>query len=290
MPSIVSAHHARVDQALMRPDRSAVEPPTLRIVSLNLWGGRALDPLLDFIREQAPATDLFCFQEMLDAPEVVPLACGFRTNLRAELTRVLPDFESRFDPMVSWAETTADGRQVTVPFGLATFARRTLPIARRHALTILEHQDHLDAAPGIHQIVRPLQITRPRSARGPLVVANFHGIARPGSKLDSDERLTQSRELRRVLAAQDGAVVLIGDFNLLPQTESIRLLERDFRNLVIERGIQTTRSRLNPHYGTPTEQPHADYAFVSPSLTVVDLQVPDAEVSDHLPLILDVAW
>jgi endonuclease/exonuclease/phosphatase family metal-dependent hydrolase len=226
---------------------------------------------------------------MLDAPEAVPLACRFRTNLLTEITHALPDFEGRFDPMVCWPEQHADGRPMDVPFGIATFARRGLPIEQRCAATIIKHQDHLDAVPGLHTIVRPVQLTRLRTTHGPLVVANYHGLAQPGSKLDSDERLAQSAALRRVLADQHAPCVLIGDFNLLPDTESIRLLERDFRNLVTERGIRTTRSRLNPHHGKPTEQPHADYAFVSPALTVLDVQVPNVAISDHLPLILDLA-
>jgi hypothetical protein len=279
----------------MMPDRavryaSAVSPDlrTLRVLSLNLWGGRVLGPLLDFIREQAPRTDIFCFQEVLDVAEVVPLACEFHTTLLAKLVHALPDFDGRFHPMVSWAEPTADGRSVTIPFGLAMFARRTLPIAERRAVTIIEHQDNLDAAPGLHRITRPLQLTRLETARGSLLVGNYHGIARPGSKLDSDERLAQSHALRRAFATHAGPAVLIGDFNLLPETESIHLLERDFRNLVIERAIPTTRSRINPYFGKPDEQRHADYAFVSPSLPVVSLEVPDVEVSDHLPLLLEV--
>src|SRR5581483_5983638 len=140
----------------------------------------------------------------------------------------------------------------------------------------------------LHRIARPLQLTRLDASGGSLLIGNYHGIARPGTKLDTEDRLTQSHVLRRVLVAHAGPVVLIGDFNLLPDTESIHLLERDFRNLVLERAIPTTRSRLNPYHGTPEEQPHADYAFVSAGLPVVDFQVPDVAVSDHLPLLLDV--
>jgi endonuclease/exonuclease/phosphatase family metal-dependent hydrolase len=96
----------------------------------------------------------------------------------------------------------------------------------------------------------------------------------------------QSRAIRRVLDAHDGPVALVGDFNLLPETESVHLLEDGLRNLVIERGIPSTRSRLNPYFGTPQEQPHADYAFVSPGLRVAEFQVPDLQISDHLPMIL----
>jgi endonuclease/exonuclease/phosphatase family metal-dependent hydrolase len=262
----------------------------IRILSLNLWGGRVLGPLLDFVRERASHTDIFCFQEVPNADEVIPLVCEFRATLLAELTQALPEFDGRFNPMVTWCETTTDGRSVMIPFGLAMFARRTLPITARHALTVVKHMDNLDAVIGLHQIRRPLQLIQLDTSGGPLLVANYHGIARPGDKLDTAERLAQSHELRRVLAEHPGPVILIGDFNLLPDTESIHLLEHGYRNLVIERAIPTTRSRLNPYYGTAEEQPHADYAFISPGLTVVDLQVPDVEVSDHLPLLLEVGW
>jgi endonuclease/exonuclease/phosphatase family metal-dependent hydrolase len=269
---------------------STVNARTLRILSLNLWGGMVLDPLLAYIRERAPQTDIFCFQEALDAPEPITTRSGFRATLMDDLVRALPDFDGCFSEMVSWVQTTDDGRPLTVPFGVATFARRTLPLADRHAVTIVEHDDTLESAPGRYRVVRPAQLTRLEAPDGSLLVANFHGIARPGHKLDSEDRLTQSRELRRVLSEHAGPVVLIGDFNLLPETESVRLLEAGYRNLVIERAIPTTRSRLNPFRGTPEEQRHADYAFVSPALTVTDLQVPDVEVSDHLPLLLTVAW
>ena len=267
-------------------------PPaqTVRIVSLNLWGGLALDPLLQFVREQAPHTDLFCFQEAIAAPELLSLACGFHVTLYHELARALPEFDGAFDPVVTWPEPTEDGRQIEVPFGLATFARRTLPIAARYADRVIDHQDTLDAVPGLHDIVRWLQITELRIPTGTLLVANYHGIARPGTKLDSDERLAQSRAIRRVLDAHDGPVALVGDFNLLPETESVRLLERGLRNLVIELGITTTRSRLNPYFGTPQEQPHADYAFVSPELQVAAFAVPDLQISDHLPMILELTF
>lgn len=84
-----------------------------------------------------------------------------------------------------------------------------------------------------------------------------------------------------------GGKVLCGDFNLLPQTKSIAMLEGRMRNLIKEYNIKTTRSKLNPYHGTPTEQHFADYVFVSEDIKVLDFKVPEAEVSDHLPMILE---
>jgi hypothetical protein len=259
---------------------------TLQIVSLNTWGGQAIGPLLDFVRTEAPTTDLFCFQEVLNASASIDLACGFRTTLLAELVAALPDFEAVFDPIVTWDQPADDGSATTIPFGLATFSRRTLEIGVRRAAQVIDHFDTLDAVPGLHGIIRWIQLTEVLLPGGTLLVGNYHGIARPGTKLDTAERIEQSLAIRRILDAHAGPQTLVGDFNLLPETESARILADGLRNLVLEWQIPTTRSRLNPYFGTPQEQPHADYAFVSPGLHVIDFRVPDVLISDHLPMIL----
>jgi hypothetical protein len=259
-------------------------------VSLNVWGGVVLDPLLAFVREQAPRTDLFCFQEALDAPELIPLECRFHITLYRVLTELLPEFAGAFVPVVAWDQPRDDGPPIRVPYGLATFARRSLPILRRRNVHIIDHQDTLDAVPGLHPVTRWLQVSEIRVASGSLMVGNFHGMARPGTKLDSPERIEQSRGVRRVLDAHAGPILLTGDFNLLPETESVRILGEGRHNLVLERGIPTTRSRLNTFYGTPQEQPHANYAIVSPDIRVLDFQVPDLAISDHLPMLMELGF
>ena len=262
---------------------------TLRIVSLNTWGGNVLEPLLQFVRQQANTTDLFCLQEILNAPIDIPLACGFRTNLFQELSAILPAFDGRFDPVVAWDQPLPGQRDTRrVPFGLATFARRTLPILERRCEPIIEHDDTLDAVPGFYRTARQLQTTRIRTATGTVLVANFHGMSRPGSKLDSDERIEQSRAIRRVMDRHSGPSVLMGDFNLLPETESVRILEYGRRNLITDFKIATTRSRLNPYYRTPQEQPHANYAFATAGIEVEAFAVPHVEVSDHLPMLMTI--
>jgi hypothetical protein len=262
---------------------------SLRIVSLNTWGGNALEPLLGFVRQQSEATDLFCLQEILNAPVDVPLACGFRTNLLNELRAVLPAFDVRFDVLVAWDQPRVDvADPIRVPFGLATFTRRTLPILDQRCEPLIKHDDSLDAVPGLHRTTRRLQLTRVRTPGGSLLVGNFHGMSRPGTKLDSAERLAQSRAIRRVMDQHSGPSVLMGDFNLLPETTSVRILEHGRRNLITDYRIATTRSRLNAFYGTPQEQPHANYTFATPDVQIASFAVPDVDVSDHLPMVMTI--
>ena len=86
-----------------------------------------------------------------------------------------------------------------------------------------------------------------------------------------------------------GPKILCGDFNLFPDTKSIAVLKQVMKSLTDEFGIETTRSRL--HFenfkGEAIPDTISDYMFVSPEVRVDSFSVPDIEISDHLPLVLD---
>ena len=87
----------------------------------------------------------------------------------------------------------------------------------------------------------------------------------------------------------------MGDLNLNPDTESIRMIEEaGYRNLIAKHDIKTTRGEMNrklhPEWagGKYGYQEFADYTFVSKKVSVTGFEVPEAEVSDHLPMILEI--
>lgn len=80
-------------------------------------------------------------------------------------------------------------------------------------------------------------------------------------------------------------MVLCGDFNLLPDTESIRIIEQArLKNLITENGIVSTRTS---HYTRADK--FADYIFVSQqNVEVKSFNVLPDEVSDHSPLVIEI--
>ena len=40
----------------------------MKLITLNTWGGKLLNPLLEFVRKYSQDVDIFCFQEMYRAP------------------------------------------------------------------------------------------------------------------------------------------------------------------------------------------------------------------------------
>lgn len=79
----------------------------------------------------------------------------------------------------------------------------------------------------------------------------------------------------------------MGDFNLLPGTQSMKIIEEGMRNLVKEYGVQSTRMVLYRHYDNPEEPNFADYILLTPDVGVKKFEVLPDVVSDHSPLFLE---
>jgi endonuclease/exonuclease/phosphatase family metal-dependent hydrolase len=121
---------------------------------------------------------------------------------------------------------------------------------------------------------------------------NIHGKANPGHKKDTPARLRQSEKIINFFANKSGPKIIGGDFNLNPDTKSVKMFEEArYRNLIKEFGIKSTRNTLawEKYKNVPGyfKQYFADFCFVSPEVKVNSFEVPDVEVSDHLPMILD---
>lgn len=118
----------------------------------------------------------------------------------------------------------------------------------------------------------------------------MHGVPRPGHKLDTDGRLRQTEQIITWLKSYEGLLTVVcGDFNLLPRAESIkRFAAAGYRNLIVDYAIPTTRNRLIWEQYPDNKQLFADYTFTSSDVKVTGFTVPSIEVSDHLPMIIDI--
>ncbi|BCA95606.1 hypothetical protein TUM19329_19670 [Legionella antarctica] len=113
-------------------------------------------------------------------------------------------------------------------------------------------------------------------------VLNVHGLWNGKGKKDSPERINQSKRIRHFMDTINTPKILCGDFNLRPDTQSMKILEQGMINLVRINNIRSTRTRFYPK-----EEKFADYILTSPEIVVNEFTVMDDEVSDHSALYID---
>lgn len=254
----------------------------MRLSSLNCQGGRQLEAVEGFLPTIAPITDVFCFQEVIDAHQSLVDArhpgMGLRGDTYLGLMQALPDFCGYFS---RWEEPDR--------MSTAVFVRRSIkvldvkwPIVYTPAQVVLHG----------HRVFsqRKLHLLSLEIGGRVIHVGNLHGGWNDGPKTDTPERLEQSRKVIEAFAPLEGEKVLAGDFNLLPETESVRMLVRaGFRDLITEYGVTSTRTPLYRHYDDPAEPNLADFIMPTAGLSVKRFEVLPDVVSDHSPLYAEFA-
>ncbi len=254
----------------------------MRIISLNTWGGRAgKDKLLEFFKKHVDTTDIFCLQEIWSAAYHHldgHLAGGVKidnsqimTRGLKEISEVLPKHNAFFRPH------HGDN------YGLLMLVNKNLSIVEEGEVFVHKEKGYVvEGDAGNH--ARNIQYCTIKTTTGSVTVMNFHGLWNGKGKTDTEDRIQQSKNILTFTSKLDGEYVLCGDFNLLPDTESLKLFEAaGLRNLIKEYGISSTRTSF---YTKPEK--HADYIFVTKGIQVKDFKVLPDEVSDHAPLLIEV--
>ena len=249
----------------------------MRLLSLNCWGGQQGDIFFDYISSETSRTDIFCFQEIYrsSAPGTEYKRC--RTHLFEELQSILKGHTAYFSLLRS---QLCNGEPVdfNVEYGLAAFVSGRMELEEAETIPIVPQSMSPDDG-------RALQHLR-FGGKAPFSVFNFHGLSLPGEKLDTPERLMQSGLVAKALVEKPGPKILCGDFNLMPDTQSVRLLEEGMVNLIKTFDIKNTRNEISWQFYN-NRQYFADYTFVSPEVKVKNFEVPYNLASDHLPMVLE---
>lgn len=249
----------------------------MKLITLNTWGGKRFSELKEFIDNKKEQTDIFCFQEVYSTTSKKDEFEEYRVNLYSEFRDLLSEFTGEmaargkgylyFDPV-----------DFDLSYGLATFLRPKLNLE--------EFSDEIvctKVAYDGREVPVNVQITRLEG----LTILNLHGVwIKDAHKIDTPERIEQSETLKKITEQErsDGReVILCGDFNLKPDTESLKIIESSgLRNLVTEYGVTDTRTKF---YDKDVR--FADYILVSDGIEVKEFQVLPDVVSDHTPLYLE---
>jgi endonuclease/exonuclease/phosphatase family metal-dependent hydrolase len=253
----------------------------MKLVTLNTWGGKIREPLLDFLRTHKDEVDIFCFQEVLN--------CESSEKFEKEVahTEHKADRATFYDLYSVLAEVLETHQGYFRPhfkewYGLAIFVRKGIKVLEEGEHFVFKEKGHIpEGDVGFH--ARNIQYVAVETPAGLRTVVNFHGLWNGNGKTDTDDRLAQSTKIVEFMKDIETPIILCGDFNLLPDTKSIEVIENTgLRNLVKEHNVTSTRTSFYTK-----QDKYADYIFTSPQITVKNFSVLPHEVSDHAALLVE---
>lgn len=240
----------------------------MKLITLNTWGGRVREPFIKFI-ENNKDIDIFCFQEIYDKAEK-EMSAEYpedMLNLFTDLKVLLPEHLGFFRPALLGV------------YGIAIFIKKNI-IVLEEGEKFIHVSSSTAVTDGHHS--RNLQWIKFNFNGKVYTVMNVHGLWNGKGKNDTPERIAQSNTIREFMDTTENQKILCGDFNLNPDTESIKIVEGGMKNLVRDYSITSTRTSF---YEKPGK--FADYIFTSPDIVIKDFMVLPDEVSDHSPLFIE---
>ncbi len=131
---------------------------------------------------------------------------------------------------------------------------------------------------------RAVQIVEITVNNKPLQILNLHGI---WTKDKLGDQRTDAECEYIISAAQRKKIptIITGDFNLLPHSNSIKIINSEYNNLIKKFNITSTRPEFKDNIDIGNNV--VDYIFISKDIIVNSFEVIQTNISDHLPLLLD---
>ena len=226
--------------------------------------------------------DIFCLQEILSAPPYELLDSrpvgGFSkkyenmvTDVMQEISKVLPNHVSYFHP------------HHLDNYGLQILVKKDVKVVEEGDIFVHKYKGYVPEDGILGNIARNIQYVTLETSTGRVTVINFHGLWNGKGKTDTEERIHQSKNIIEFTKNLTHDFILCGDFNLLPETKSIEILESSgLSNLIKKYNITSTRTSFYTK-----QEKHANYVFVTKGIKVKEFKVLPEEVSDHTPLLLE---
>jgi endonuclease/exonuclease/phosphatase family metal-dependent hydrolase len=240
----------------------------MKLLQLNAWSGRLEKQIQHLIVQEKP--DVICLQEALS----IKGGSNGGWFLTVDDIKQLYGMDLVYSPTISFSFMRRKAE-----FGNAIFVKGKI-VDEKTVFTRLEYKKDFDFEGDDYNIRNLLHVTINNNGQK-LHILTHHGHHVPSHKRGDEETLRQCNKIVEYVKGLQGEVILTGDFNLEPHSESIEKINKILRNLSIEAKLITTRTSLTHK----TEV--CDYIFVNDKVQVKEFKVLDDVVSDHKALVLE---
>ena len=242
----------------------------MKILQLNVWGGKLGKQIIEVLKREKP--DIVCFQEAVVFPAEKEGDLFFSTLKKFEREG---GFEhSFFSPVFGFSYMNRTAEFGNAILSKHPFQKTKVVFTRKE---YIEDQDLLDGDFNI----RNLQHIMLELGEEILNILNHHGHHLPEHKNGDEETVRQCKMIADYIETLQGKTVLCGDFNLAPESPSMAPLNTLLVNQCIHRKVLTTRTVLTHK----TEV--CDYILTNPGFEIKDFQVLDDIASDHKALLIE---
>ncbi len=255
----------------------------LKVIDLNLWQGRLLDQAVGFLNQENP--DIILLQEVFDGHT----ADNDALNSFSVLKTKLPDY--KFTAFAPAFFVTVEGTEIKqgqailskFPINESTAIFYDVPYGPNELdVADLKEEVHVNKSDG-SMIPRNLQHAVIQAGEITLNVFNTQGVWGYNG-LDSPRRIAMGKVIAENVGGKRN-VILSGDFNMDPNTQAMAQVEKHLTS-VFKYDLPTTfnmQRKTNPGYAEAA----VDMFFVSPEIKIISHACKQVDVSDHLPLVVE---
>jgi endonuclease/exonuclease/phosphatase family metal-dependent hydrolase len=240
----------------------------LRVATYNIHAGAGQDQVYDLDRTTRALRDLDA--DVIGLQEV-DVHWSARSDFADEARALAEKLGMRvfFAPIYDMDPATPGGERRQ--YGVAVLSRFPVLAAENHEITRLSTQvpgSPPAPAPGFAEVT-----VNVRGAHTHVYVTHLDYRA------DPSVRAAQVADTRRILAADHGPKILVGDFNAEASAPELAPLWEDLRNAT---------PGVGPTYPAVGPVKQIDFVTVSPDVTVTAAHAVATDASDHRPVVADV--
>lgn len=244
---------------------------SVKVISLNIWRAEVLENLISFIKQENP--DILLFQEVYDGKSKdLPPAYRFFQYFQ----EVFPQYNGVF--AAAFMDITEYGN---IEEGTAVFSKFKITRSKRTFFDIPYFTFNGHARERFDDIPQTLLHAQLDAHGIELNAFSMHGIWGTDG-LDTPRRLQMAETVIKEVEGKEN-VILAGDFNLNPDTDAVKKIEKHLQSVFGVSLIKTfnMKHKTDPGYAVAA----VDMMFVNRNIKVIEKDCPDVDVSDHLPLI-----
>ena len=250
----------------------------LKIMQINVWQGRLLEPLLTFIREEAP--DVIFAQEIYSYPELVdprsPWSCFNTLELIAEQNQLNHTYFSPASIFPMFGRHLSYGNAILSKFD---FEHTSTHYTNGSEPLQIDQPHYFDG-----NTVRSFQHAVIRTGNTKLNLINHHGhwVKHPhGDGVSANSLLKIAGYIKQL----DAPIIAGGDLNVAPDSFAVVAFKKvvNLRDLVGGTDAVTTLSQAHR-----VQNVISDYILTSPDLDIHRVEVSDKLISDHKAVIAEI--